>query len=222
MQNKNSTARLVSHACLIAFSLFCVLMLAFAGIYYDGFGSSAVDSDNGFVWLTFESNLLMFGSWDPYCVIYGILSILQLGFGLCAVALSALSFVNKKYENKHKLIIVGGLISMTLYAAEGIVLKMVEFGSSYYDDFITVSYVPLIIGVLLVVGYNLSKKYLPGDAEGTEAEAEVAAPAAAQAQKSGISAENVPEMLARYKSLLDSGAITEEEYEAKKKELLGL
>lgn len=44
----------------------------------------------------------------------------------------------------------------------------------------------------------------------------------AQPKAKGVSAENAPEMLARYKALLDSGAITEEEYNAKKKELLGL
>ena len=108
---------------------------------------------------------------------------------------------------------------MSVYALEGIIIKFVCNSElpSYVSEYIdSSSFVPLIIGIALVIGYNLSLKYLP-DSNLSLGEALASSDSSAKSNEV-----DRMEAISKYKELLDSGAITQEEFDAKKKQLLGL
>ena len=74
-----SNKRLVSYACLAAFAVLLVLTLLFTTV---GFTEGGIDSDNGFTWLTFETNFMESSdTWEYGGVALGIISIAQLILG---------------------------------------------------------------------------------------------------------------------------------------------
>ena len=78
-----------------------------------------------------------------------------------------------------------------------------------YGEIHTYAYIPFILAVVLVVAYFLLKAFLPEEMG-----------AKAKAQQSAKSENQALQTLLQYKALLDSGVITQEEFEAKKAELL--
>ena len=225
MNNFSSAIRLAKYACLMTFALFCIIMLAFSTIYFSG-GSYLVKPDNGFIWLTFDSNMLSGRTWDVAKIPIGIISIGQLILGLVAVGTVAYNFV-KKHDSSNKNIIIGGFASMTLYALEGIIVRAVyineagSFGSVVSDYLSTVSFIPLIIGVVTIVGYFVIDKYMPENSEINEDSIQTTASSTAKATPTISECERI-ESLTKYNDLLTKGIITQEEFDAKKKQLLGL
>ena len=223
MENKYSLRRVVSYSCLVLFAIFCILMLKFSTISVTSelikmFGGT--EPDNGFVWMRFESNFLDISSDEGAVVLFtvGPLSIIQLIIGIVALTSVVCNFLKGK-DDANKKHIVWGIISMSVYALEGIIIKFVCESElpSYVSEYInTSSYIPLIIGVFLVIGYNFSLKYLP-DMNLSLGEVGVSSNSSVALNE----AERM-EALSKCKALLDSGVITQEEFDAKKKQLLGL
>lgn len=222
MKNKFSISRIAAYSCMLVFAVFCLVMLAFPTLQ----ASSRVaelrypESDSGFVWLTFDSNISYGNDWEDFAIPLGLISIFQLLIGIAAIFATVLSFLNERFENIKKLVFGLGLGSMFLYAAEGIAYKAVYCDIMNYDSkhFGTAAFVPLIIGVLMVVGHYLCLQLLPGK-EIAVVKKTVKVADAASVDNNG---ENVIALLTSYKELLDSGIITQEEFDAKKKQLLGL
>ena len=220
MENKYSLRRVVSYSCLGLFARLCILMLKFSTISVQSelikmFG---VEPDNGFVWMRFESNFLDNSSDIGTIVLLtvGPLSIAQLIIGISVLASVVSNFLKEK-DDVNKKPIVWGFVSMSLYALEGIIIKFVCNSElpSYVSEYInTSSFIPLIIGVALVIGYNLSLKYLPDAGFSSSGVSSKTSPALNEVAKM--------EALSKYKGLLDNGIITQEEFDAKKKQLLGL
>ena len=95
----------------------------------------------------------------------------------------------------------------------------VDKGIAYFTSFISI-FLPMMLNLLssicvsLISSGKVSVEKMFGEKK-TDTDSE-------KTDKSGISSNDAPELLAQYKALLDSGAITEEEFEAKKKQILGL
>ena len=227
MKFSTSPKRLAMYACLAAFAVVCILMLAFSTIYMsdDITQYYNVKPDNGFKWMSFKSNMLRGSTWDVAKVPIAILSIAQLVFGLGAVATVVSNFVSNK-DDSNKKIIIGGLVSMTLYALEGIIVRSVYLDEmKRLDDYIfTASYIPLIIGVILLVAYCAVIKYMPGEISGETFSETIPVTATANVKNVPIalSESEKIESLAKYRNLLEQGVITQEEFDAKKKQLLDL
>ena len=230
MQFSNSPKRLSMYAFLAGFAVLCLIMLAFSTIslsdeFMDHLDYFKINPDNGFKWMTFDSNMLYGDQWDTAKVPIALLSIAQLVFGLCAIAIVAYNFVSKKDDANNK-IIIGGLASMTLYALEGIIVRSVYISGvseKWTKHISTASYIPLIIGAILLAGYFAVLKYMPEDAS-TEFFPKTITSTASTPKKmpSKLSENERIESLVKYKNLLEQGIITQEEFDTKKKELLGL
>ena len=215
-----SNKRLVSYACLAAFAVLLVLTLLFTTV---GFTEGGIDSDNGFTWLTFETNF-MEGSdtWEYGGVALGIISIAQLIIGLAALAIVANAYMKGKAASEVKIFGLG-FTSLILYTIEGIAVMLIFGGEvgSYLSDYLTTyAYIPLIIGIVLTVAYTMIQKKMPG--EESAKEAKTATPAAASKATPELTEEERIEALAKYKDLLEKGILTQEEFDAKKNQLLGL
>ena len=215
---KNDTKRLASYACLAAFALLLVLTLLFTTL---GFTEGEIDPENGFKWLTFDTNF-MEGSdtWEYAQIPLGIISIAQLVIGLAALGLVINGYIKGKSSSQVKLFGMG-FASLVLYTIEGFVVQYFfgdEVGGLLSDYLTTYAYIPLIIGIVLVVAYVAIQKAMPG------AEVEEAAAPAATAPKtaSTLTEEERITALAKYKDLLEKGIITQEEFDAKKSQLLDL
>lgn len=95
----------------------------------------------------------------------------------------------------------------------------VDKGIAYFTSFISIL-LPMMLNLIssicvsLISSGKVSVEKMFGEKK--------KAPASEKTDKTVTSSNEVPELLAQYKALLDSGAITEEEFEAKKKQLLGL
>ena len=220
MENKYSLRRIVSYSCLVLFALFCILMLQFSTISVDSelikmFGGG--EPDNGFVWMRFESNFFEADSDEELILMItaGSLSIIQLIIGVSVLSAVISNFLKGK-DDANKKPIIWGIVSMSMYALEGLIIKIIcNLENSYGAEYIsTSSYVPLIIGVILVIGYNLTLMYLP--------DANFSSGGAFSKNSSALNEASKTEALSKYKRLLDDGVITQEEFEAKKKQLLGL
>ena len=202
MSNFGSAKRIAKYVCLITFALLCIIMLSLSTLYFpsDLKISYLIKPDNGFKWLTFGSNILSGSTWDIVKIPIGLLSIAQLVFGLVAVAVVAYNFVKRKDESNKK-IIIGGFVSMILYAFEGIIVKTIcyeDIGALFANYLSTGSFIPLIIGALAIAAYYIIDKLAP------------------------ISEVSKIERLSMYSDLLEKGIITQEEFDAKKKQLLDL
>ena len=227
MKFSTSPKRLAMYACLVAFAVVCILMLAFSTIYMsdDITQYYKVKPDNGFKWMSFKSNMLGGSTWDVAKVPIAILSIAQLVFGLSAVATVVSNFVSNK-DDSNKKIIIAGLVSLTLYALEGIIVRSVYVDEmKMLDDYIlTASYIPLIIGVILLVAYCAVIKYMPEEISAETSSGTIPATVTANVKNAPIalSESEKIESLAKYRNLLEQGVITQEEFDAKKKQLLDL
>lgn len=176
--------------------------------------------DNGFNILDFKSDLIgdsyEYG-WIPKLL--GAFNLIQLLACVVAIGLVILSFLVAKDKKRviNIIAIIIGVFFSLLYMIEGAVY------TSKYNDlmeenyFETVSFVPLIIVAVAVVAYiAVAKLFVVGNTEEVK-EVQKYAPtttAAPVAKKVDV------EQIKQLKELLDMGAITQEEYDEKKKEIL--
>lgn len=222
MSTKFTVKRVASYFILVLFALLCILMLCFSTMYASKDASKFLypDADNGFVWMSFESNIAYGSDWESFAVLLGTISIFQLIFGIVATVMVIINFCTGKPTRKNKGIIIVGFISMLLYAIEGIVYNKVYCNIMNYKSeyFATVAYIPLVIGLVLVAGLSLLEKFIK-ETQVTCSDVAISksVPNIVQSNES-----DTIKNLAQYKELLDKGIITQEEFDLKKKQLLGL
>ena len=222
MYTKMSAKRIVSYSILALFALICVLMLCFSTMYASKEVSQTLypDADNDFVWMSFESNIAYGKDWESFAVLLGVISIFQLIYGIVAVILVVVNFLTHKSAKKNTGIIIVGFVSMLLYAIEGIVYEKVycdimDYKSKYFS---TAAYIPLIIGIVLVIGFVLIEKYWVEKQSDTDNVIVTKASRIVSPKDESDIINN----LSQYKDLLDNGIISQEEFDAKKKQLLDL
>ena len=240
MNNKISLSRLVTFGLILVLALFAVLTLTFSAVYIDIDGYNLVDPDNGFVWMGFDTNFLDLtlekAVYDILKPVLGIISIAQLIFGIAAIGMTVAAFLNPQRENLLRKVKNGTLASMIVYAVEGIVVRalVVERAGGDSDYVKTAAFIPLIIGIVLLVAIHFVPKFLPDTSIArnfVKPAADTATATAAtttnnqpapQADASLANEETSMNLLKNYKDMLDAGVITQEEYDAKKKQLLNL
>ena len=217
---KNFTSKKIILAAIATLmALFSFFMLFFA-LYSADVGSY---SENGFTWLASES---MFIKIEPFTTVCFLLSLAELLVAFGMIGLAVYAFVKGK-ENLYHVIFVTTLISMLLYAISGFVTLLIM--DSYYDTgsfsklFTTYAYWPFIIGVLLTVSFYVLRAKLPEGMpinrdNGQKTFANNGAHRTYIVTSESESIDNI----SKYKTLLDQGIITQEEFDAKKKQLLGL
>lgn len=176
---------------------------------------------SGYSMLGFSSPLLS-KQYSWFAGILGIFSIFTLFAGGIGVFLSIKNFNSNKNDKTDVLVMFIALIVTVLYTIEGLVFKVIFNNqvSQETQDFLNVyaktsSFIPLIIVVIFVAFYffiPFLDKILKQSIE--ENESKNAEPIQ--------SAKELAETLKQYKELLDSGIISQEEFDAKKKELLNL
>ncbi len=205
------------------------------------YGVSQTVSENGFDVFDFKS-LFLEGSnreWAVY--VAGAISILSCLVGVVTMVFGVLSVMFNKYEKVAKKLMIVSLICSFLYMVFGIIYNLqvkavggtdaTEMGISI--EYTTSAFVPFIFAVLFTVAYFVCQKMVPdkyvygvsneadGEApEKNEAQSEVAATYSAPTAGAKMSEERKVEVLAKYSQLLKDGVITQEEFDAKKKEIL--
>ncbi len=158
--------------------------------------------DNGFTMLGFDSCLIVGGSFIWAKVLLGVLNLVHLLASIVAIGLAVASFFTPKAKQKCRTIaVVICLICNVTYAIEGIAFTTVNTSQWGYS-FTTLAYVPLIVTTVAAVAYG-ALSYTS---------------ACRQACSYGSDLVRLKQL----KQLFDMGAITQEEYGIKKKEILNI
>lgn len=142
------------------------------------------------------------------------------------------NFLCNQKEIINRIIFIVGLFSMFSYALEGIIYKNIfcygmDIETKY---FATASFIPFIIGAVMVIAYYLCLKFLPknigvyrnniGVYRNNEKEA---GNTVNESSTTDLSSEvSKIELLTKYKELNSQGILSDEEFDAKKKQLLNL
>ena len=197
-------------------ALFSFLMLFFA-IYATDYG---IYSDTGFTWLSMGSDLIKI---QPYTSIAFLLSFAELLCSFAMIALVCYAFFKGK-EHLYKIVFIVSLISMALYMITGFVTPSIfdaTYGEKISSVLTTYAYWPFIIGIILTVAYAVIVKKMPDTASTASVSGSTSAQAAKKIFAPVSESENI-DNITKYKALLDQGIITQEEFDAKKKDLLCL
>ena len=173
--------------------------------------------ENGFTFMTFQSFLIGEPfSWAIYLI--GAFSILFFLISLTSITLSILNFFIQKRFNFNLIIIIASIFIAVLYMIIGIALISVcmsTYGDTYYAYHFKISaYIPLIIQAALLVVYIICCKIKLMPIVSTKNKASdttILSRAVAEEQQ-----------INKYKEMLDKGIITEEEFNEKRKKILGL
>ncbi|MBQ7236580.1 MAG: SHOCT domain-containing protein [Clostridia bacterium] len=172
--------------------------------------------ENGFTFLAFKSILISsYFSWAIYLI--GAFSILFLLVSLILITLSIFNFFIKKRFNL--IIIVASIVIAVLYMIIGIVFVIVcnvTYGYDYY--FRTFAYIPLILQIILLVAYIICGKIKTFSKEITQDKTQNNVSVSAILSRAMVEEQQIN----KYKEMLDNGIITEEEYNEKKRKILGL
>ena len=113
MKNKFTISKIAQYSILLVFAIFCIVMLAFSTLYASERASEMYfpDPDNGFKWLSFDSNIAWGSDWDAASIPLGIISILHLCFGIIAFLLVVYIFLVKQSQTVNRVVITFGIIS---------------------------------------------------------------------------------------------------------------
>ena len=133
-----------------------------------------------------------------------------------------------KYKTHYKLAWGDGIVSALVYWI--VALCTTGVLNDEIGDYFSVgaSFVPLILQILLLAGYTVCEKFIPEEfsfatifpSATTANTTSSSGTAPVSAKKKALSEQERIEMLKSYKELLDSGVLTQEEFDAKKAELL--
>ncbi len=144
------------------------------------------------------------------------------------VLVSAVDYFDNKYKEWLEKIIILSLTIATIYMIAGIVCVAICSGSySSYFSFATFSYVPLIIMVILVGLYVYFDKKIKDDAcilaDANSSVTKFVVEDKAVAPVGIVLSQELEkiELLVKYSELFDKNIITQEEFDAKKSEILG-
>ena len=149
--------------------------------------------------------------WAIYVI--GSFSILFLIIAIALIALSIYNILAKKHFDLS--IIVTCIVTSFLYTTIGIVFTSIakETYGDYYQ-FNTSAYIPLILQAVLFIIYTIIKN--PGNLFVTDKKSENKP---VPVLNKAILEE---EQIKKYKDLFEQGIITEEEFNAKRKQILGI
>lgn len=171
---------------------------------------------SGFSMLKFESDLIPSGDFEWGNAVLGVLNLLHLLSCIIAIGLVIASFIVAKDKKKlfNIIAIVISVAFSVLYMIEGIVFTTI-CGDEWQYEFKTIAFVPLIlVAVFVAIYFIVDKMYVVDGAEGGK---EVQS--SEQASEPAAKKVDVVQ-LKQLKELLDMGAITQEEYDSKKKDIL--
>lgn len=168
--------------------------------------SFASASDNGYSVLgSYTSAIEDIVDW------LSIWTIVMLVFTITLTVIFVVKMVKgQSIEKISSVITISSVVLNCVYMINGFLTKSTaDEVLDGYGEIHTYAYIPFILAVVLVVAYFLLKAFLPEEMG-----------AKAKAQQSAKSENQALQTLLQYKALLDSGVITQEEFEAKKAELL--
>ena len=223
--------------CLIAFAMGIVTLCGLAaalcgGETYYGYYLT----ENGFTLMGFQSYIIQ-DSFVWAISLIGAFALLQLLVAIATLVLSVLALL--VFKGKTSYTICKAFVStcfafLIWYMIEGIVYILIAGGSM-------LAYVPLIFGVLLFVAFFVCAKKVPEKPlrrsvpygayagqpymgqpyYGAPVPPQQAAPQPAPQPSAADSMEEKVKLLTQYKQLLDSGILTQEEFDKLKAETLG-
>lgn len=214
MNTKNfSIKRIILLSLTALISAFNILTLLFTivDINVSAFGTYLNASVNGFsVMDKYPAAIEDCGAW------LGIYSIIHIIFAVIILFAATLSFFKKEWEEFIGLAKITNVISCILafvYMINGtIAVSEAESSGSSFYKVTTAAFVPLIFIVIFTASFFAVKALMNDSFSFKKAEK--------KAEQS--TAVNAADELLKYKNLLDQNAITEEEYEKKKNQLLNL
>lgn len=211
---------LVTSLLVLAMAVFAVVGLSipvateYSSLYYYSYETRTF---NGFNTLLGDNYLMDFSG-----AIAGVNWLLLIS-GLTCIVLAALAMCvfSAKTAGKAELaVVIIAIITAFLYMVEGIAMVSLWRGG---DGATTTAFVVFIIQALLLTAYFICRHYAETDENVSSLSAvqtSVQTQYVKTAPKSNMA--NAATELTKYKQLLDMGAITQEEFDAKKKELLNL
>lgn len=227
-------------------AILSLLTLCFSLLRVD-YGS-VLHSENGFDFLAFKSYFID-GSYDWAVKVIGAFSILFLVCAIFAIVLTVINFLTMKKTNLYNItIIVIAMFNTAFYLIEGLVFKSVfieTWGIGAESMFIKTScYIPFIICAILVFAYIIvavafnrvaqQNKPIKEQSNEIQIQEREEQPIQAQTQKNeNIASSNQTKadygdeeskiaLVTKYKELLDNGVLSQEEFDTKKKQILGL
>ena len=191
---------------------------------------TATLSYNGFSFLDFA--YFKGGGISDFATFAGISTIFQLLFSFISIIIAIRLFASTTQRTKGAGIITFALIVSILYFIEGIILRQTMISKlilneTYIEQYIkTMCYIPLIIQVVLSIFYYIILNYatvIEVDDKNSTATKTTITPIIPPNTTTITKKEsdlNKIELLKKYKELLDSGIITQEEFDEKKEKLL--
>ncbi|MBQ3492525.1 MAG: SHOCT domain-containing protein [Clostridia bacterium] len=230
----------VKRSILFIIALMSLLSLCFVILKYKEEGVLYF-KDTGFSVLNFKSSAFVFlnqlGSnnvYDGIHIFLGIFSILQLVYSISAILVVLYTLIKKSNNKLQLYIIIGALFFALANMIVGIILRVVwlnEFPNAQRDALSlylkTTSFVPLIIqGCLLitylVINYLEKQDKVLKNSNIEDAYAHNQQMVIKVFDKQPEKEASVSEEILKLKELLDAGVITQEEFDFKKKQLLGI
>ena len=157
---------LISNSIVLAMALFTFLALVFTtvGVSFEGVVPEVYDdlyTIAGFEALTFDDTFLTLIDKGGIEVVLGITSILVLIASVAVIALAVFAFVkaimgDDSFVKKFFGIVIKAAFAITaLYAVVSLVSLIILFVDFDNIDFYTAAFVPLIIEIVLFVGYKV-------------------------------------------------------------------
>lgn len=211
---KRSIRQVVLLIICTAMALAVILGLLFNVI---GIKGQNLDAQNGFILLSFSKTFL---ANQAYSGFFGIINTLMLVGGITSIILVILSFLGKGRSYFQLIVIIIAMTAGVLYLMEGCVIVSLPKEdflkisyAIYAQNLYTASYFPLIIQSALLIAYLICNKCIR-DIPFSERKKEIVASNEFRTMTERVT------LLKQYKELFDGGVITQEEFEAKKKELL--
>jgi len=193
-------------------------------------------NENGFDFMSFSSVLIPENShWAIELI--GAFSILITVFAILAIILAVCNFLSLQNTKIYDIVIISIAIFNTLiYLIEGIVFKKIfidSYGISDATKIIkTSSFVPFIICAVLIITYivlgviftrliNTQDDSIDND-KGEQISKPQEESNSSEKEASMNDEETKIELITKYKKLFDDGILSQEEFETKKKQILGL
>lgn len=208
MEQKKNLKRLLQLILFAFTALFAFLALAFKiyDVKIEFLGTKTQASGNGFQIISkYPEVLEEIGNW------LGVYSIVLIIAIIVEVIIYGVMFAKKaqKLTLTEKIFVILNVVLSLIYMINGLNAKSTIEEQSTMYVVSTLAFVPFIIVAIFAIAYFMVSFVVK----------ENFALSAKAAKSNTVSA---ADELVKYKQLLDSGAITQDDYEAKKKELLGL
>ena len=205
----------------------------------------------GFELFDFNS-IFMSDANQMFCIVLGIVMLVQLALSVALIVFAILSLFDKEYTDTSKTLMIYCYIFIFIYMVFGIVFSLVYKDSQHWLDanngnlgsldesttsIFTLSYIPFIIASLALLAYwlyNLLSYKQKTHSQQSDGETlnqtstieqkvdQSKSQTIPQKNEQDNSSQNSIELLKSYKELLDSGVITQQEFDELKKRILKL